>query len=101
NRGDTMCVGPGFGHAETTDFTNADRIEFDGGLFGSFQAVQAASQQVGNDTVITLDANDSITLQGVALKSLRANDFSFVAAGSPTSTATDASPTAGPNLALL
>jgi Ca2+-binding RTX toxin-like protein len=101
NGGDTFVLGPGFGHDEITDFTNADRIEFDGGLFGSFQAVQAASQQVGNDTVITLDADDSITLQGVALKSLRANDFRFVAAGSPASPATDASPTVGPNLALL
>jgi Ca2+-binding RTX toxin-like protein len=75
NGQDTFVFGPGFGHDTITDFTPADRIEFDGGLFQNFQAVQAASQQVGNDTVITLDDNNSITLQGVALHSLHANDF--------------------------
>jgi hypothetical protein len=31
--------------------------------------------QVGNDTVITLDADNSITLQGVAADSLHASHF--------------------------
>ena len=43
------------------------------------QAVQAASHQVGADTVIYLDAslnaNHAITLQGVAANSLQASDF--------------------------
>jgi hypothetical protein len=34
--------------------------------------------QVGADTVITLDAADSITLVGVAKSSLVAADFKFV-----------------------
>jgi Ca2+-binding RTX toxin-like protein len=75
NGQDTFVFGPGFGHDTITDFTHADRIEFDGGVFQNFRAVQAASQQVGNDTVITLDDHNSITLQNVALNSLHANDF--------------------------
>jgi len=78
NGQDTFVFGPGFGHDTITDFTHADRLEFDGGIFQNFQAVQAASQQVGNDTVITLDNNNSITLQGVALHSLHASDFAFI-----------------------
>jgi Ca2+-binding RTX toxin-like protein len=72
---DTFVFAAGFGHDTITDFTDADRIEFDGHIFRNFQAVQAASQQVGNDTVITLDDHNSITLQNVALHSLHANDF--------------------------
>jgi hypothetical protein len=37
-----------------------------------------ASQQVGANTVITLDADNTITLQNVQLTSLQANDFLFV-----------------------
>jgi hypothetical protein len=45
--------------------------------------------------VITLDADDTITLQGVGLKSLRASDFDFISATSSGDTA------AIPNIALL
>jgi Ca2+-binding RTX toxin-like protein len=74
---DTFVFGPGFGYDVVTDFSRADHIEFDGGVFQNFKQVQAASQQVGNDTVITLDANDSITLLGVTLPSLHASHFDF------------------------
>jgi Ca2+-binding RTX toxin-like protein len=75
---DTFVFGPGFGHDVVTDYSHADHIEFDGGVFHSFHQVQAASHQVGDDTVITLDANNSITLLGVNLHSLHASDFTFV-----------------------
>jgi Ca2+-binding RTX toxin-like protein len=75
---DTFVFGPGFGHDVITDYSHADRIEFDGGVFHNLHQVQAASQQVGNDTVITLDANNSITLLGMNLHSLHASDFDFV-----------------------
>jgi|SRR5262245_7039050 len=78
NGGDTFVFGPGFGHDVITDFTHANRIEFDGGVFENFEQVQAASQQVGADTVITLDADNSITLTGVSLHSLHASDFAFL-----------------------
>jgi len=75
NGGDTFVFAPGFGNDVVTDFSHADRIEFDGGVFKDFKTVQAAMQQVGNDTVITLDADNSITLQGVAADSLHASHF--------------------------
>jgi Ca2+-binding RTX toxin-like protein len=75
--GDTFVFGPGFGHDVVTDFSRADRIEFDGGVFHNFHQVLAASHQVGHDTVITLDADNSITLLGVNLHSLHASHFDF------------------------
>jgi hypothetical protein len=55
-----------------------DTIQFAANDFGTFAAVQGAMHQVGADTVITLDAADSITLVGVAKSSLVASDFKFV-----------------------
>ena len=72
---DAFVFGPGFGHDVITDFTHDDRVEFDGGVFQNAQQVLAASQQVGDNTVITVDANNSVTLQDVALQSLHAKDF--------------------------
>jgi hypothetical protein len=46
--------------------------------FGIFTAVQSAMSQVGADTVIRLDATDSITLVGVTKSSLVSADFKFV-----------------------
>jgi Ca2+-binding RTX toxin-like protein len=75
--GDTFVFGPGSGHDVVTDFSHADHIEFDGGVFHNFKQVLAASHQVGADTVITVDANDSITLLGVSLHGLHASHFDF------------------------
>ena len=75
NGGDTFVFGPGFGHDVITDFTHADRMEFDGDVFRNFQEVMAATLQIGNDSVIKLDIDNSITLQGVNLHTLHASDF--------------------------
>ena len=75
NGPDLFVSNAGFGEDIITDFSNEDRIQFASGLFESPQAVLAASRQVGADTVITLDLNNTITLQGVQLSSLRADDF--------------------------
>jgi autotransporter-associated beta strand protein len=75
NGGDSFVFGPDFGKNVITDFGHGDQIEFDGGVFADFHAVQAASHQVGTDTVIGLDADHSITLVGVAKTSLHASDF--------------------------
>jgi Ca2+-binding RTX toxin-like protein len=69
----------GFGHDKITDLSNGDRIQFHDGLFQNPQAVLDASRQVGADTVITLDPNNTVTLQGVQLSSLHPNDFLIVA----------------------
>jgi predicted extracellular nuclease len=77
NGNDTFAFGPGFGQDVVTDFTRGDQIEFDGGVFGNFQAVQAATHQVDADTVISLGTGHTITLQHVTASSLRASDFVF------------------------
>jgi serralysin len=72
---DLFILEPGFGADVITDFNKDDRILFEEGLFEDSDEVLMASQQVGADTVITLDENNSITLQEVQLSSLQAHDF--------------------------
>jgi hypothetical protein len=79
NGRDTFVFALGFGHDVITDFSPADKIEF--GVFRSFRQVQAASQQVGADTVITVDADNSIILEAVKLNDFRAEQVGFVLAG--------------------
>jgi hypothetical protein len=47
-------------------------------FFTSFGAVQSHSRQSGSDVIITLDHNDTLTLQHVQLSALNAGDFLFV-----------------------
>jgi Ca2+-binding RTX toxin-like protein len=60
NGTDMFVFAAGFGHDVVTDFEDGDHIEFDGALLpnANFQSVLALSQQQGNNTVITLDANN-------------------------------------------
>jgi Ca2+-binding RTX toxin-like protein len=90
-QGDDMLTGGGgadrfvfsgaFGHDTVKDFvatgTAHDVIQLDSAAFANFQAVQAHTAQVGADTVITLDAGDTITLQHVTAATLTAADFLF------------------------
>lgn len=77
---DVFAFAAGFGHDAVTDFApgSGDVIELPGSLAADFSAVLNGSRQVGADTVITVDAADTITLHGVALTSLTAADFHFV-----------------------
>ena len=62
-----------------TDFkANGDLDIMQVGVFNSFASVLAATQQVGNDTVITFDANTSMTLQNFNMNNLQAADFQFI-----------------------
>src|SRR5262245_4004472 len=74
---DTFVFGPGFGHDVVTDFSHADTIEFEDGTFDNFKEVLSAAHQVGSDVLITLDADNSILLAGVDIRSLHASDFHF------------------------
>jgi 3',5'-cyclic AMP phosphodiesterase CpdA len=76
---DRFIFGQGFGRDRIADFGGADIIQFDADLFASFAAVKDAARQVGCDVVITFDESDMLTLSGVALGSLSAEDFRFVA----------------------
>jgi hypothetical protein len=73
--------GAAFGTETITDFvtgSNHDIIQFDKTVFANFKAVKAHAAQVGANTVITVDAHDSVTLLGVSLSHLQAADFHFV-----------------------
>ena len=74
---DLFVFGDGFGKDVITDLRSDDRILFNDGLFDDFQDVLAASQQVGRNVVITVDADNTITLENVRLNNLHANDFLF------------------------
>ena len=82
NIGATLA-GTGFGHEIIYGFSSAsDQIVFNTSQFANSAAVLAAASQVGQNTVITADAADTITLQNVKLSSLTANDFACVGVGS-------------------
>lgn len=52
--------------------------ELDSRLAGQFSAVREAATQIGSDTVVSFATGDVLTLTGVALASLTADDFRFV-----------------------
>ena len=74
---DNFVFAANLGKDVVTDFAHGDTIEFDH-VFQNFQAVLAASHQVGADTVIAVDAQHSVTLEHVTLSSLHASDFHLV-----------------------
>jgi hypothetical protein len=55
-----------------------DVIEINHNVIANFGALKKEWAQVGPDTVITIDANDSITVKGILLSSLKGHDFTFV-----------------------
>jgi serralysin len=75
---DLFDFNAGFGDDVITDFKNNDRIQFDDELFQNPEAVLMASQQVGEDTVITAGTH-TVTLLGVQVSSLQADDFLILA----------------------
>ena len=78
NGPDLFVFNAGFGDDVITDFKNNDRIQFEDGLFQNPELVLMASEQVGDDTIITVGTN-TVTLLGVQLSSLQADDFSILA----------------------
>jgi Ca2+-binding RTX toxin-like protein len=76
---DTFVIRAGSGHDTITDFASGhDVVELHGGSFASGADVLAAAKQSGADVIITIDGNDSITLQHVNLADLHATDFNIV-----------------------
>jgi Ca2+-binding RTX toxin-like protein len=79
---DSFIFASGFGKDTITDFVagagSVDVIEFDDAVFANLSSVLAAASQVGADTLISYDANNTITLKNVAMSNLHADDFRFV-----------------------
>lgn len=76
---DTFHFDPSFGHDTIGDFSVGDIVEFASSVFADFDAVLGSATEVDGSTVITFDGDNSVTLQHVALASLSADEFRFVA----------------------
>lgn len=78
NGADTFVFHQGFGKDVITDFSHKDVIAFDHNVFGNFQEVLAAAHRDGHNTVITVDASNSLTLEHISPQQLHWQDFMFV-----------------------
>jgi len=75
---DTFVFGPGFGQDKIMDFqAGQDTLQFSPSLLTSFAAAMADTKQVGANTVIAVDPNDSVTLVNVNMSSLTSSNFHF------------------------
>jgi hypothetical protein len=77
---DTFVINSGaIGHDTITNFQpTSDVIQIDHSVFANIQALLAATQDDGHgNVVITADAQDSITLQHVALAQLQTHQSDF------------------------
>ena len=75
---DTFVFAPDFGHDTITDFApGTDTIAFSTSVFADADAVIAAATDDGADTTITVDADNTITLDGILADHLSAADFDF------------------------
>jgi len=75
---DTFAFPNLMGHDEVTNFGIAkDTLQFNASLFANFSAAMAAATQVGLNTVFTIDAGDTVTLDNVTKTSLTAGNFHF------------------------
>ena len=69
----------GIGNETIKNFSSRqDVIEINHTLLTGFLDLTQHAHQSGSDTVIAIDAHDTITLQGVSLSSLHASNFLFV-----------------------
>ncbi|HEY5795921.1 MAG TPA: calcium-binding protein, partial [Bosea sp. (in: a-proteobacteria)] len=79
---DAFVFAAGFGKDTVTDFrstgASSDVLEFSIGLFADFDAAMDHAEQIGADTVFSIDADTTLTLKGVQLASLAQDDFRFV-----------------------
>jgi Ca2+-binding RTX toxin-like protein len=79
---DSFVFASGFGRDVITDFSAGaaigDVLDLSlGSQFDTFAEVMARTTQVGANAVITIDANNTITLQNLQMNTLVANDFRF------------------------
>ena len=74
-----MSPGPtAIGNEVVKGFNPAhDVIEFSVALLSNYFAVMGATKQVGSDTVIKVDTNESVTLTNVVASTLSSNNFHF------------------------
>ena len=70
-----------FGNDVIKDFAATGRshdvIQFSKNVFDSFASVLAHATQVGQDVVISADADNSVTLKNTKLSAIDRHDFQF------------------------
>jgi c-di-AMP phosphodiesterase-like protein len=75
---DTFNFQQGFATTNINNFdTSKDVIQFNPVLFANYNSAIASTQQVGANTVISYNANETITLANVAASSLSPTNFKF------------------------
>ncbi len=75
---DTFAFPNVVGHDEVTNFGIAkDTLQFNATLFSNFTAAMNTASQSGANTVFTIDANDTVTLDNVTKTSLTSSNFHF------------------------
>ncbi|TBC13821.1 M10 family metallopeptidase [Rhizobium ruizarguesonis] len=78
---DVFVYSPNWGHDTITNFVATgsahDAISIDHSIFADWETLFAAIEQFGNDTIITADSDNTITLTNVAVSSLQSWDFLF------------------------
>ena len=76
---DTFVFRANLGQDVVTDFTvGSDLLEFRDGIFADAAAALAAATSSGSDTLITIDANNTVLLKNVSLANLHETDFHIV-----------------------
>ena len=77
-RHDTFVFKDNFGKDRITDFYLSDKLEFHNPAFTTAQQVLNAAAQVGSNVVITVDAQNSVTLEHVKLANLLKHPEVFI-----------------------
>jgi hypothetical protein len=74
---DMFVFQPAFDQDVINGFNSTDSMQFSASDFANWSALLSHVSQSGSNTVITLDASDTITLKGVTASSLQSSQFSF------------------------
>ncbi len=76
--GDHVVTSQALGQQAVIGFGSTDAMQFSAADFANFGALQSHMSTSGTSTIITLDANDSVTLFNTQPSSLTSSQFSFV-----------------------
>ncbi len=72
----------GFGQEKIYGFATSDKLEVTTSQFANFATLLADAKQVGQNTVITADPSDAITLENFQLANLKSSNVLFTSGGS-------------------
>ena len=74
---DAFIFGPATGKSTIAGWNSTDTMQLAKSDFASWNDLLHHTKQVGSDTIISVDAADTITLKGVAATSLKQSQFHF------------------------